>query len=65
MKKFGLGLVFLLLASACGGDDAGVSLSQRDAESSECPNGGLVISIDGQEQSTAPTVQMVPMERTE
>lgn len=50
MKKLGLGLVCVLLASACGGDDAQASLSQRDADSSECPGGGLVISIDGQEQ---------------
>jgi hypothetical protein len=51
MKQW-LGLGLLLLA-ACGGKDAdSENISARDADTSECPNGGTVFLISGQPKAT-------------
>jgi|SRR5688572_5183995 len=49
MRKARIGLVCAALA--CGGDPEGVSVTQREAELTECASGGMVLVIDGEEQA--------------
>ncbi len=49
MRSVAVGLVSLALV-ACGSEPANIELSQRDATADECPNGGVVLALDGEEQ---------------
>lgn len=51
VRKIVAAVVCLGFASACGGGDpAELDVSQREATGAECQDGGLVLSVDGEEQ---------------
>jgi hypothetical protein len=51
VRKVAAAVVCLGLSSACGGGDpAQLDVSQREATAEECENGGLVLTINGEEE---------------